>query len=158
VDLGVRGKEEAEGLFQLLLTAFRLLKNAVDPQLVARAFEMQLLRILGYRPHLTDCVSCRNKGVGNGLKFSPELGGILCFRCGDNRKEAIPIPSGILPLMEQLDRMELTKLERLKVSNNLLEDLEALLRNYITFLYEKELKSVKFLEQLKRAGVGRDNS
>ena len=60
--------------------------------------------------------------------------------------------------MEQLSRMELTKLERLKVSNNLLEDLEILLRNHITFLYEKELKSVKFLEQLKRAGADRNNS
>ncbi len=152
VDKGVRGKEEAAGLFQLLFTAFRLLKKGVDPPLVARTFELHLLRILGYRPHLADCVSCRQKAAGNGLKFSPERGGVLCFRCGDNRKETIPISSGILPLMQQLSRMELTKLERLKVSNNLLEDLEALLRNYITFLYEKELKSVKFLEQLKRAG------
>ncbi|MCD5401648.1 DNA repair protein RecO [candidate division NPL-UPA2 bacterium] len=148
VDRGVKGKEEAEGLFQLLFTSFRLLKEGIESTLVARAFELHLLRILGYRPHLADCVSCRHKAEGKGLKFSPDLGGILCFRCGDNHKEAIPISLGVLSLMRQLGRMELTKLERLKVSNNLHKDLETLLRDHITFLYEGELKSVKFLKQL----------
>ncbi len=148
VDRGVRGKEEARGLFQLLFTSFRLLKEGVEPRLVARAFELHLLRILGYRPHLTDCVSCRHKAEGKGLKFSSHLGGILCFRCGNNHRGTISISSDLLPLMRQLGRMELTKLERLKVSNNLQEGLETLLRDYITFLYEGELKSVKFLEQL----------
>lgn len=153
VDRGVKGKEEAEGLFQLLLTSFRLLKKGVESKLVARAFEMRLLRILGYRPHLAECVSCRHKAEGNGLKFSPYLGGILCLRCGNNHKETIPVSSGVLSLMRHLGRMELTKLERLKVSNNLQKDLETLLRDYITFLYEGELKSVKFLEQLNKAGL-----
>ncbi len=150
VERGVRGKEEARGLFQLLLTAFRLLKKGVEPALVARSFEMRLLKILGYSPHLTDCVSCRGKVEGHKLKFSSSRGGILCSRCGDNHQETADISPGILSLMGQLNRMEPTKLERLKVSDNLHKDLETLLRNYITFHYESELKSVKFLEQLGR--------
>ncbi|MCD5397389.1 DNA repair protein RecO [candidate division NPL-UPA2 bacterium] len=148
VDRGVKGKEEAEGLFQLLFASFRLLKKGVESKLVARAFELHLLRILGYRPHLADCVSCRHKTEGNEPKLSFSLGGILCPQCGDGHKEAVNISPGILSLMRQLSRMELTKLERLKVSSNLHNDLEALLRGYITFLYEGELKSVKFLKQL----------
>lgn len=149
VDRGVKGKEETEGLFQLLFTSFRLLKEGTELTLVARAFELHLLRILGYRPHLADCVSCRHKVGGEGLKFNPNLGGILCCQCGNSHKGAIPISPGVLSLMRQLGRMELTKLRCLKVSDNLQKDLEILLRDYITFLYEGELKSVKFLKQLQ---------
>ncbi len=153
VDRGVKGKEEAEGLFQLLFTSFRLLRGKVEPILVARAFELHLLKILGYRPHLTECISCRQKLEGKGLKFSPHQGGIFCCQCGNSHKEVIPISPGVLSLMRQLSRMELTKLRRLKVSDNLQKNLKILLENYLSFLYEGELKSVKFLKQLQEKNI-----
>jgi len=58
--------------------------------------------------------------------------------------------------MRQLARMEPTKLERLTAANNLLKDMEMLLRHYIIFLYEGELKSVKFLDQLFKNMPGQD--
>lgn len=149
VDKGVRGKEEAEGLFQLLFTSFHLLRGKVEPILIARAFELHLLKILGYRPHLTECISCRHKLGEKGLRFSFHQGGILCCQCGNGHKEAALMSPGVLPLMRQLGRMEFTKLGRLKISDNLQKNLEMLLENYIAFLYESELKSVKFLKQFQ---------
>lgn len=148
VDKGVKGKEEARGLFKLLFDFLNLLQAGKDAKLVAHAFEIHLLRILGYRPHLSKCVSCRSALEENNLKFSPLRGGALCGGCGGKNKDAFSVSPGILPLLQQIERMECEKLGRLKISDNLEKELEKLLTKYITFIYEEELNSAKFLKQL----------
>ena len=65
------------------------LRPALDP--LALSFQLKLLWLSGYLPHLTSCVDC---GAQDSLAgYSPRAGGAVCRRCGDG---ALPLsPAGL---------------------------------------------------------------
>src|SRR5262249_12541613 len=68
-------------LFDLLLSCLYILEQSTQPDLVARLFELQSLRLLSYEPQLRHCVRDSAPLQGPGLAFSPSRGGALCARC-----------------------------------------------------------------------------
>jgi DNA repair protein RecO (recombination protein O) len=74
----IAGTEPCPGSCRLLLDAWRLICAAGDRDLLCRAFELQLMDLAGYRPHLRDCLAC---GAADAACFSPRQGGVLCSRC-----------------------------------------------------------------------------
>ncbi|MCK4261556.1 DNA repair protein RecO [bacterium] len=153
VDKGVRGKEESQDLFKLLLGAFHLFKNGYDLELTTRLFELRFLELLGYKPHLHRCVSCRRKIVdssyspGGQLRLSSSLGGSLCPDCHLRDREATPLSPAALSLMMYLQGIDLSKLNRLKVSPRSRQELKSVLYDYLLFRLEKRPKSLDFLEK-----------
>jgi DNA repair protein RecO (recombination protein O) len=81
------------------LTRFLDLLDEVEPRPGERAatdplvlsFQLKLLWLSGYLPHLTSCAEC---GAGGGLAgYSPRAGGAVCDNC---RGDAIPLsPAGV---------------------------------------------------------------
>jgi DNA repair protein RecO (recombination protein O) len=70
-------------------------RPAVDA--LALSFQLKLLWLSGYLPHLTSCADC---GAENGLVgYSPRAGGAVCERCADGALSLAP-PS--LAAMERL--------------------------------------------------------
>ena len=57
-------------------------RNGEDPALdpLALAFQLKLLWLSGYLPHLTSCADCGSAGPLVG--YSPQAGGAVCERCG----------------------------------------------------------------------------
>ncbi len=152
VDKGVRGKEESQDLFKLLLGAFHLFKNGYDLELTTRFFELRFLELLGYKPHLHRCVSCQRKIVDSfyspgQLRLSHSLGGSLCPNCHLKDREATPLSPPALSLMRYLQNTDLSKLNRLKVSLQLRQELKSVLYSYLLFRLEKRPKSLDFLEK-----------
>jgi DNA repair protein RecO (recombination protein O) len=58
----------------------RLSRAAVDPLVLA--FQLKLLWLSGYLPHLTSCADCGSVGVGL-VGYSPRAGGAVCSDCAD---------------------------------------------------------------------------
>jgi DNA repair protein RecO (recombination protein O) len=54
-------------------------KAALDP--LALSFQLKLLWLSGYLPHLTSCANCGSEGPLAG--FSPKAGGAVCETCAD---------------------------------------------------------------------------
>src|SRR5947207_9396842 len=59
-------------------------RPALDP--LALAFQLKLLWLSGYLPHLTSCADCGSEGPLVG--YSPQAGGAVCERCG---ADALPL-------------------------------------------------------------------
>ena len=75
-------------------------RPALDPLVLA--FQLKLLWLAGYLPHLTSCAEC---GGESGLVgYSPRAGGAVCGNC---RAEAIPLSAGGLRGIEGLLRAPL---------------------------------------------------
>jgi DNA repair protein RecO (recombination protein O) len=55
-------------------------RPALDP--LALAFQLKLLWLSGYLPHVTSCVNCG--GVTDLVGFAPRAGGVVCRACAEN--------------------------------------------------------------------------
>lgn len=75
--------EESASFFEFLVDSIHLQSEAkLDAARLCMEFELQTLDLLGYKPELTVCVSCRTVlSEYNLAGFHNELGGVVCERC-----------------------------------------------------------------------------
>jgi DNA repair protein RecO (recombination protein O) len=117
-------QEANERAFEAL-TRFLDLLDEVDPKSDARpaldplvlAFQLKLLWLAGYLPHLTSCAEC---GAETGLAgYSPRAGGAVCENC---RADAIPLSTAGLRGIEGLLMTPLAEVEAVGLSGRAARD------------------------------------
>ena len=136
-------------LFQLLLETLERLCQANNNELVLRYFELHLLNEVGYRPQLQHCVSCRAMLEPVTNSFCPNAGGVLCPNCSQSQPSAYPLSVNALKVLRLIQSSDYSTVSRLKVDQQLSNELEAIVRNYIKYLLEREVKSAAWLDTLK---------
>ncbi len=78
----VQPREPAHGVFRLLVETLREVDREPPDEGRLRAFELQLLALLGYHPELRRCARCRRPRPAEGrFRVSLRAGGLLCRRC-----------------------------------------------------------------------------
>jgi len=158
--LGRMTTEESENYpaFQLLLEALDHLERGVSPELIARAYELHLLGVLGYRPQLFRCVSCQRELEAQEQAFSATMGGVLCPRCRGQDPRARPLSLEALKVLRYLQRNSLDEAGHLRLGNGCRKEVENLLYEYICTILEHDLNAVEFLETLRRnTGIPADD-
>lgn len=137
-------------LFKMLLEVLEKLSTEKNRELVLRYFEVRLLDNLGYRPQLKQCVSCHSqlKPVLN--CFCPASGGVLCPACSREGNFSYSLSVNGLKVFRLLQDGDYGTISRLKMTKELNSELEKLIRAYIKYLLEKDIKSIAWLEALKR--------
>lgn len=74
--------EPNEALFQMTLNALAYLTHSDLPEeLLTAMFEMQLWRITGFSPNVTECVICQTPADKTALRFDAQKGGCVCNLC-----------------------------------------------------------------------------
>ncbi len=141
---------EDRRLFDLVLEALQQLSQANDCELVLRYFELHLLDHLGYRPQLQQCTECNSPLKPGANFFSPNHGGVLCHNCGFQEPAARPLSLNALKVLRLWQNCDYATARRVKISPELAAELEQLMREYIKYLLEKQLKSTAWLDKLKR--------
>lgn len=137
-------------LFQLLLNTLKNLCEAEDKETVLRYFELHLLEQAGYRPQLQHCVSCRKPLEPAANFFSPASGGVLCPECSYRSQSSLnSVSVNALKVLRFFQDNYFEAALKLKIDRELSEELERILRNYIRYILEKEVKSVAWLDSLK---------
>lgn len=145
-------EEENRPLFQLLLQTFGALNRTVNPDLVLRSYELRLLQIAGYRPHLHHCAVCQEQLSEDADRFSPALGGVLCRQDRGADRGAMAMGGAAFRLLRYLQSQPLEAAEVLRLSPAVRAEVEQLLRAYLRHLLERDLKSLAFLEDVARGG------
>lgn len=137
---------EGEGdpeLFRLALAGYHVLSLSVT-ELILRGLEIKLLALLGYRPYLEKCVSCGCPvDESPKITFAVKQGGVLCPSCSSlgSRQHMIFFTHEALQVWQQLQRMDLSKMNRLKVSNQGLSVLDRAMEEYLLMQLDYPLKS-----------------
>ena len=136
-------------LFQLLLEVLHCLCRGGDNELTLRYFELHLLSAVGYRPQLQQCVSCHQalKPVTN--SFCPTAGGVLCPVCSQSQLLTRPISVDVLKILRFLQSSDYNTASRLKMNQELSQQLEMVVRDYLKYLLEREVKSAAWLDKLR---------
>ena len=114
--------------------------------LATRAFELRLMKFLGYQPRLENCLGC---GIipSEKIWFSRE-GGVLCANCKQQFTPVIELSLGAWELMKRLLTSDFSRLSILRPSQQLLDEIEIAMRAYLDFRMERPLKSLPFLMSL----------
>ena len=144
-------EEGNQALYSLLLMTLRELGRTQRVEVVCRYFELQLLGQVGYRPELQRCLSCHSALRPEVNFFSPSGGGVLCPHCRATEPVAQPLSVDSLKVLRFLQKSRLPEVSHLRLSEKLLRELEKLLRGYLRYLLEREIKSTDFLDRLKVA-------
>ena len=137
-------------LFKLLLETLKQLEKGGDRELILRYFELHLLSYVGYRPQLQHCVLCHSALKHITLPFSPKAGGILCPDCSDSQPLTYSISPDGLNLLRLLQECDYETVNHLETNQQSSYEIEWIMRNYIRYFLEKEIKSATWLDSIRR--------
>src|SRR5437762_3269673 len=77
-------------------------KAARTPDVLARAFELHAMGIIGYEPSLYECVLNKAPVDLPDAAFHPLRGGMLCPRCARSTPGGVHLGRGTLPALRAL--------------------------------------------------------
>ena len=140
-------------LFKLALAGYHLLCLSAAEQVI-RGLEAKLLSLLGYRPFLDKCVFCGGILPEYApIWFSTRLGGVLCNACGQTK--GVPnrynFSHEVLNAWQQMLKMDLSKLGRLKITPQGQKILEQVMDNFLFVQLDYPLKSKPILKVMLQA-------
>ncbi len=147
VEKTVEESEASPELFELLLQVWQLLdQGQVEPALLARYFELKLLDLLGYRPHLESCTHC---GLERGPVFwSDSAGGAVCQACCGEEQTNFALSRGTCALAQALLKMSPGKLANVRVWEQQHGELKRLVHSFLQYwVLAGPIKSFAFLEE-----------
>ncbi|MEI8307400.1 MAG: DNA repair protein RecO [Chloroflexales bacterium] len=142
--------DESRPLFRLLVDTLTALDQSANPDLVLRSYELRMLQIVGYRPHLHQCAVCGELLTAEADSFSPQLGGVLCPRDRHADRRSMALGGPAFRLLRYLQSQPLSAVDGLHLSAAVRSEVEGLLRAYLYHLLERDLKSVAFLQDVMR--------
>jgi len=151
--------EPQESLYHITIQFMRLIDQAHKLSLypLFLAYLMKLLSQLGYRPNFAGCVGCgkdmseKIENGGNGIAFSPERGGLVCSTCQIAGEYYIRLQSERLKKVYSLQTASLVEAAGIGLKLNDAEHILEMLTGFIRYQTgTNELKSLKFLEKLKK--------
>ncbi len=137
-------------IFDLLLNTFNWLCEANNGENILRYFELHLLNYLGYRPQLRQCVTCNSPLQPIPNFFSPHQGGVLCPNCGLQEPVARPLSVNALKVLRLWQNSDYTTARRIRINPQLASEIEQVMREYIRYLLEREVKSTAWLDKLRQ--------
>jgi DNA repair protein RecO (recombination protein O) len=136
--------------YNLLADGLGWFANSDNLLLAARFYELRLLSLAGFQPQLFNCVSCTEPIMEQDQFFSAELGGLLCPDCRQADRRAQPITASAVKVLRYLQTHNWDTVNALQLRRDLHTELEQVMHHYLTFLLERDLKSVDFLQRLRR--------
>jgi len=140
---------ENRALYRLLSDTLDRLSTEPDPSLAVRYYEIRLLDLLGFRPHLFNCARCGREIKAEDQYFSAEEGGVLCPICGRGRQGVRSVSMQALKYLRHLQRSSYSDASKAQISAANNREMEILMQHYLTYLLERGLNSPAFLRRMK---------
>ena len=141
---------ENTSIFRLLTEALTRLGKEANPWLASRYYEVRLLDLLGYRPHLFTCAKCGREIKAVDQFFSATQGGVLCPTCGTDLPGVWSVSVEALKYLRHFQRSSYSEAQRARPTAEVQDEVEALLQRYVTYLLERALNSPDFIRQIKK--------
>ena len=128
--------------------ALRVVGN--PKELAIRYYEVRLLDLLGYRPHLFECANCGEEIRPVDQFFSPAAGGVLCPKCGAGLPGVWSVSVEALKYFRHFQRSPYSEAQRAHPGVEVQNELETLIQKYLTYLLERGLNSPGFIKEINK--------
>ncbi len=137
-------------LFSLALDTLHAIMQQPESEWPLRFFEIHLLAVSGFMPELYRCVECSKTLSPGEHRFSPSVGGTLCFDCRPDKAHIRPLSLRALKVLRLIHRGPMADVLSLVVDDNLADELKSLTGGTVSYWLEREIRSKSFLDQLQR--------
>ncbi len=147
IDIACEPDEVNKYLFKdLVETLYLLNTDALDYELLLRAFELRLLRSTGYNLNLETCSICGRKiNASNYISLS-NYGGV-CDQCP--KEHGIHVSKGSYNVLKFLKNFHMSKLYRLNLNDEIKKEIERVTTFLISNNYTRKPKSLEMLKYIK---------
>ena len=147
IDICVENDEVNSALFkEFMICLYLLSTDALDYELLVRAFELRLLEATGYNLELDRCCICKKKiAVADYISLS-HYGGV-CDEC--NKEYGFFISKPAYNALRFLKNTSMDKVYRLNVNDEIKKQMERVITNIIANNYSKRPKSLEMLSYIK---------
>lgn len=137
-----------ERLFGLALATLDAIAAAPPESLlvVTDAFLVKAMAMIGYRPQLGSCVSCRSDTAA-GL-FSLEAGGVVCPACGELQPAVLPLTEAARAALAAMLGAKMSEVAALGVGEEVARESFGLLRAFVRHHVPARLKALDYLGSL----------
>lgn len=139
LDISTTREQPEPELFTLTLSFLFLLKH-LDPYIAQAAYSLRLLDAQGYLPAMQECTKCGKSLSGEHVFLSADAGGFICSLCKNNELVRSLNP-GSLALIKQLHKVELGKLDRLRWSKKMRDEILGGLCYFCEAKFERKLQA-----------------
>src|ERR1700691_4365210 len=144
IDTLMPAEEQNLEIYDLMQAFLKGLQSTPDVSKLVQTFQIKILSLSGFQPHLETCVSCR-KSVAQRPRFSLRLGGLLCGSCKDSSAEATPISLGAVASIVHIQKNNWDAALRLGMAPFIKNELKYVLNHFLVFHLERHLRSTRFL-------------
>jgi len=126
-------------ILQLYLNTLYVISNTdKDLELIISIFRLRLLSIIGYKPEINECKTCKSK---QGLtKFSIKDNGFKCTECGKTDKGAIEMSETTKDAIRYIILADAKKIYSFNIPEDSRKELKIISKIYLTEKLEKEYK------------------
>lgn len=146
-------QQDSHELYALLRAALGWFSEGGNVAIAARFYELRLLALAGFQPELRRCVVNGASIVAEDQFFSVAQGGVVCATCGKGQPGLTPLSTEALKYLRYFQSQPYGKVAGLRLNASVLGEMEYVMQRYITYLLEKQLKSVEFLKLIRREAV-----
>ena len=143
-------REEHVDLYRLLLDTLRRIEKRDDYDTPVRFYEMALLDLLGYRPELEECVTCRRRLDPVTNYWTAAGGGVVCPACRTEETAVRPLSANAVKLLRILLNGRFSDVARVSVDASLASELERALLEYVRWVLERDVRSAAFIDTVRR--------
>ncbi|MCS1350478.1 DNA repair protein RecO [Mechercharimyces sp. CAU 1602] len=144
-------KEPQSSLYRRFVITLSQLEQGIDPDILARMFELALIAYAGYSPVLDHCVRCRKKE--NLYRFSVRHGGTICNECSDYDHQALPLSLRAGRVLHTLQKLPPARLGKVEVKEETKQELDKILRAFMGEYLPVRFKARTFLDTMRRDGL-----
>ena len=140
-------EEEAHQLiYELLCSFLDYLEQGGDGLIAKLLFELRLIYLLGYMPHLLHCSECLKIFNHELIRSDSNRGGSLCLDCAGSTGLAIDIAT--MGSLARTLKVAHRQFEGFHFSQKTLQEAELILSQVLQQILPREPKSLKFFSQL----------
>lgn len=131
-------------VYALLLDFLRSLKDQGDVSRLVHMFQIKVLALSGFRPHIDSCVRC-GKDIAMKARFSVLKGGLVCASCGHAERDSRMVSPGAVATLLYIEKNVWSECLKLGMPPVIRREIKAILNNFLVYHLEKNIRSARFL-------------
>lgn len=137
---------ESEQMLKLIYQSLRALQNSkITNELVRYIFELKTLVINGEYPEMFECLGCKSTDV---VYFSAVKGGMMCRNCAGKTGDGVLVETSTIYAMQFIITSKIEKLFTFVVNDNVLKELNFIMKRYMSRYVDKEFHSLEILNTI----------
>lgn len=148
IDKFLEENQKSEVVFELT----KLVLNAIEKDeknLIISAFELKIIEASGFKPELYDCLHCKAKLLSGDNFWDHIEGGIICRTCQQKFHHGDKISDEAIKVLRFIEQNNFSVIAKLKLDQEIESEVDKILLEYIKSILERDIKSRKFLNQVR---------